>query len=102
VYRYVYQNPIRSGMVHKVCEYPYSTFHSVAGYSKLEVPLTNHFFYEDLGFSFMDEEKWLNEALNDVQLDLIRKGLRRFQFAITDRKRKLLEMLPCKKGSGRV
>ena len=34
-YKYVYQNPIRAEIVSLVRDYPYSTFHGRAGYSRL-------------------------------------------------------------------
>jgi putative transposase len=91
-YRYVYQNPLRAGIVKTVADYSFSTFHGRAGYSKLEIPVTHHAFFEENPFaSYVDEEKWLNERLPQDQIDLIRKGIRRFEFILPDRDRQKLQ-----------
>jgi putative transposase len=88
VYRYIYQNPLRAGISQKVNAYPYSTFHGRAGYSKLEVPLSDHFFIEDPSFiNSQYEETWLNELIATEDLETIRKGIKHREFAIAKTKK---------------
>jgi hypothetical protein len=81
---YIYQNPLRAALSNRVCDYPYSTFHGKAGYSKLEIPIYTHPFHDDLDLGdICAEEEWLNTLLPDDQLNLIRKGIRRFTFNLS-------------------
>lgn len=103
VYRYIYQNPLRAGLASTVSDYPFSTFHGKAGYSKLDIPLHQHFFQEDLALvDLRSEEDWLNELLPNDQLLLIRKGIRRFTFNLSQRDQKKLSHFMSKKSRGYV
>ncbi len=77
VYRYVYQNPIRAGLVERVEDWSYSTLQEVP------FPLHTH-----VPFSFGGEEGerlWLNERYTPEDQRLIRLGLRKFQFDVNQR-----------------
>ncbi|MEZ4815214.1 MAG: transposase [Bdellovibrionota bacterium] len=95
VYRYIYQNPLRAGIVTRLEDYYFSSFHGKAGYSKLEIPLYNHFFYEDLNFNLHEEESWLNNVMEEEQVKLVRKGIRRFEFSLSTQDK--LKFKPCTK-----
>lgn len=85
VYRYIYQNPVRAGLVQKVEHWPYSTLRAVA------YPLHAH-----VPFSFGGEEGekyWLNERYTPEDQKLIRLGLRKFQFDVGQRNLKNFERL---------
>lgn len=70
-YRYVYQNPLRAGIIHKCEDYPYSTAYIKAKGKKFPIPLC-----DVLGF--MDEFKlmWLNESIKEDERSCIQKALR--------------------------
>lgn len=85
VYRYIFQNPIRAGICKKVEEYPYSTLR--------EVPIPLHSF---IPMSFGGQEGeiiWLNEHYDKDDQELIRLGLRKHQFDISQRKLKAFNKL---------
>ncbi|MFA5584219.1 MAG: transposase [Bacteriovoracaceae bacterium] len=80
VYRYIYQNPLRAGIVSKVEKYPYSTLK--------DGPLL---IYSYIPMSFGGREGelvWLNEKYKDDESESIRKGLRKGEFGISSRKRR--------------
>jgi putative transposase len=88
VYRYVYQNPLRAGICSKISAYPLSTAHARLGYSKLELPLRNHIFYEAARFEdLVSEEEWLEELLCEEDLEELRLGLRRATYKPGDVKK---------------
>jgi putative transposase len=83
VYRYIYQNPVRAGIVRKVEDWPYSTIKGQAPF-----PLhsnTAMFFGGEEG-----ERIWLNEIFNKEEQNLIKKGLRHGHFDLNHRKSELL------------
>ena len=74
VYRYIYQNPIRAGIVPRVEQYPYSTLK--------QVPFLIHSFIP-MAFGGQEGEiLWLNEKYKDEEQDLIKRGLRKGEFDI--------------------
>lgn len=78
VYRYIYQNPLRAGIVDRVEKYPYTTLK--------EGPLL---IYSFIPMSFGGREGelvWLNERYKDDELILIQKGLARGEFDINRKK----------------
>lgn len=86
VYRYIYQNPIRAGLVVKVQDYPYSTL-------RKELPFPLH---TSIPLTFAGEEGellWLNEKYENEDLDLIKAGLRKSQFDLDKRKLKAFNKL---------
>lgn len=91
VYRYIFQNPIRANICRRVEDYPYSSLKEVPFPLQTFVPL-----------SFAGEEGelvWLNERYDSEDEVLIKLGLRRSQFEITQRKLKAFNRLsvPSKK-----
>lgn len=85
VYRYIYQNPIRAGICKRVEEHPYSTLRAS--------PLPIH---TPLGFSFGGSEGelvWLNERYQTEDQEIIRLGLRKQQFDVSNRKLGILNKL---------
>jgi len=79
VYRYIYQNPLRVGLVSRVEDYRFSTIH-------LDPPFPLHSFIS-LSFGGREGElRWLNERLNENAQDQIKRGLRRSMFDLNKRK----------------
>ncbi|MFT6067861.1 MAG: putative transposase [Bacteriovoracaceae bacterium] len=74
-YRYVYQNPVRAGIVQKCEEYPYSTLKNITQCEEFSIPICDH-------YGFKDEWglKWLNETVPDIERKLLVNGLRRSEF----------------------
>ncbi len=91
VYRYIYQNPLRAGIVKRVEEYPYSTLHT-----RVSFPLYNRLALEMGGE--VAELLWLNERIESDGEKLIRYGLRRAQFDVNKKKLKAFEKLKWPKG----
>jgi putative transposase len=88
VLKYVYQNPLRAALAKSINDYPWSTAHGTLGYSNLNIPLSLHelqadHFAEDIGL--VEFEKWVNELYPELELFKIRKGLRRFEFHISEK-----------------
>jgi putative transposase len=78
IYRYVYQSPIRAGMVDRVEDYPLST---------LNVRTTFPIQYWLPGCSL----GWLNQPISTERLQLIELGLRKAQFDVSKRKLRVWE-----------
>ena len=94
VYRYVFQNPLRAGLVERVEDYPYSSLHPVP------FPLCSHV---PMSFGGAEGERlWLNERYTPEDQKLIRLGLRKFQFDVNLRKMRAFQKLsfPMKKEEG--
>lgn len=85
VYRYIFQNPVRIGLCKRVEDYPYSTLN--------EVPIHLHSF---IPMSFAGKEGeliWLNEKYEKDDEVLIKLGLRKHQFDVSQRKLKAFNKL---------
>lgn len=67
-YRYVYQNPLRAGLVYRCEDYRFSTLSA----SQFSIPVFDQFGFKD---KFMLD--WLNQKLVEKDVALIRKKLRR-------------------------
>lgn len=78
-YKYVYQNPVRAGLVHRPDEYEFSTLPGLIGRSRLSIPIEEDtiFFGDQLGTL-----KWLNTRPSEENLIAIRKALRREEFKL--------------------
>jgi putative transposase len=77
VYRYIYQNPLRAGVVQRVEDYPFTTLQPVP--FPLHSPLA-------LSFGGLEGElHWLNQRLTEEDDGLIRLGLRKFEFDVSMR-----------------
>jgi putative transposase len=69
-YRYVYQNPVRAGIVRRCEEYPFSTIQNTLGRSAFAIPVHDKFgFKDDFGLY------WLNENIREVDLCSLKKNL---------------------------
>ena len=76
-YKYVYQNPIRAGLVSRVEDYPFSTLHSLMGKSQFLIPVEDETFLNDTEGTL----KWLNELPTVENSDAVRRALRRREFS---------------------
>lgn len=69
-YRYVYQNPLRAGVVREAQDYPYSTLHYLK--HKKDFPLQ---IYDHFGFKDEYGLRWINETVKEPEAEAIRRGL---------------------------
>lgn len=86
VYRYIMQNPVRAKIVNRVEDYQFSTL-------KTTVPFPLH---SSIPMSFGGHEgeiHWLNEKLEQEDETLIKLGLRRYQFDVSQKKLKAFSKL---------
>ena len=74
-YRYVYQNPVRAGIVQKCEEYPFSTLQNVIKNKEFAIPICDH-------YGFKDEWglQWINETVPDQEREILINGLKRSEF----------------------
>ena len=71
-YRYIYQNPVRAGVVTRPEDYEFSSLRAILGRSKFSVPLHDRYgFKDEYGLN------WLNETIDSVELEDLRKKLYR-------------------------
>ncbi len=85
VYRYIYQNPLRAGLCRRVEDYPYSTLK--------DVPIPLHTFVP-MSFAGREGElHWLNEKYDSEDEALIKLGLRKQQFDVSQKKLKAFNRL---------
>ncbi len=71
-YRYIYQNPVRAGMVEKCEEYPFSTIKNLLGRGTFAIAIHDKFgFKDEFGLS------WLNEIIKDQEIKSLKKSLSR-------------------------
>ncbi len=85
VYRYIFQNPIRAGICKRVEEYPFSTLK--------QVPIPLHSFIP-LSFGGSEGElHWLNEHYEKEDEQLIKLGLKKHQFDVSQRRLKAFNKL---------
>lgn len=80
--RYVYQNPVKAGIVDRVEKYPYSTLHFLHKNMQLRFPLSESIFDRQ---SVMDLALWqkldlLNTRFDSEQNDSIQRALRHSVF----------------------
>lgn len=80
VHKYIYQNPIRAGIVRKVESYPYSTLPGLIGISHAPLLVNDSLLFEsDTIDQYLD---WLNELPEKAHVEYIRKALRRRKFQL--------------------
>lgn len=85
VYRYIFQNPIRAGICKRVEEYSFSTLKPV--------PIPLHSFIP-LSFGGSEGElHWLNEHYEKEDEQLIKLGLKKHQFDVSQRRLKAFNKL---------
>lgn len=78
-YKYVYRNPVESGLAHKAEDYTYSTLKGLLGREKLIIPVT-----EDYLLFQRNTEKtldWINKSYLRQDQNKIRRALRKSKFA---------------------
>lgn len=69
-FRYIYQNPIRAGLVYRCEEYSYSTLQVCLGISKFSIPIHDKFGFKDEYGLF-----WLNEMIREQEINTIKNNL---------------------------
>lgn len=75
-YRYVYQNPIRAGLVDRAERYEFSTLKNVLEHNNFIVPL-----HDSVGFKDQRVLNWINERFDETSLGEIKKKLYRAQIS---------------------
>lgn len=91
-YRYIFQNPVRAGIVNRVEDYPFSTLRAQVSFA----------LHDNLGIRMGGETallEWLNQRLDSEDQRLIQLGLRKNQFDVNKKKLKLFERLERPKGT---
>ena len=71
-YRYIYQNPIRAGVVKKCENYPYSTLFYLTNNYNFPIKLTDVFGFKDAYALY-----WLNEKISSAEENSIRLALKK-------------------------
>ena len=79
-YRYVFQNPVRAGLVYRCEEYRYSTLSCSLGKSEFSIPL-----YDKFGFKDEYALSWLNERLGEKEISVLKRKLKRSEIGIIDK-----------------
>lgn len=76
VYKYVYQNPLRAGLVSRAEEWRFSTLNSLIGHSHLCLPMEpdTTIFNPDFDIHELD---WLNQVIPNELLTLLKTALSR-------------------------
>lgn len=89
-YRYVYQNPLRANLVREAEDWKYSTFSNVT--PPLQLNLESPSFGHDclLPRGKQNLSKWINELIDDANLEILKRGLSKPIFAYgTDRQTRM-------------
>lgn len=72
-YRYVYQNPVRAGLVIRCEDYPFSTIQGALGRREFAIAIHDKFgFKDDYGLG------WLNENIREQELASLKLNLSKF------------------------
>jgi putative transposase len=71
-YRYVYQNPMRAGIVANCEDYPYGTLNCVLKNNLFPIPIHDRFGFKD-GYAL----RWLNQKINEEDTLKLKKLLYR-------------------------
>jgi putative transposase len=82
VYKYIYQNPLRAGLVSKCEKYRYTTLGQRLGLTILEESLLLSPTYDHCDYN-LDELAWLNDSFCDTDLSIIKRGLKRTTYKET-------------------
>lgn len=84
VFKYVCRNPVRAGLCERVEDYPYSTLGQIMA-RQCRIPITDR--TDHLGrYARLPETEllsWLNRPSSKEQEELVRRGLRRFEFQLS-------------------
>ena len=73
-YRYVYQNPLRAGIIENCENYPFSTLNYVVKNKSFAIPIHDQF-----GFKDDYTLRWLNQAIDEEEKVQLKKTLYRSQ-----------------------
>lgn len=76
-YKYVYQNPVRAGLVQNCEDYPFSTLRSILGNVHFSIPI-----HDKYGFKDEYGLRWLNQRVSRDEEEALRKGLSKSVLAI--------------------
>lgn len=87
-YRYVYQNPLRAGVVNKCENYPYSTLPYLKDNNK-KFPLQ---IYDHFGFKDEFGLHWINEEVKESETEAVRNGLRKRELVVLKDKKTRKEL----------
>jgi putative transposase len=90
VYKYIYANPLRAGIVERAEDYKYSTLRGLLGLEPLWVPLAEDTtFFSDVNGTL----DWINHPVSAENWEAVRKAMRKkqFRFGKVDRKPHPLE-----------
>ncbi len=79
-YKYVYLNPLISGQVSKVEDYPFSSLHGLLGSRNISFPVREDEFLFD--GNTRDNLSWLNGMPDEEHLDTMRLGLKKGVFQL--------------------
>ena len=70
-YKYIYQNPLRAGLIANCEDYPYSTLNYLVHAKSFVIPICDIFGFKH-GYNLI----WLNQQLENYQVQSIRTALR--------------------------
>ncbi len=89
-YKYVYRNPVKAGLADRPENYEFSTLYGLLGNDRLVIPTVE----DTLLFESMDETlSWLNSKPADNDWDMVRKAMRKRNFAFAkDRNGNVVEL----------
>ncbi len=74
-YRYIYQNPLRAGIVSHCETYPFSTLNTLVFGKNFGVPI-----HDALGFKDPFMLSWINASIDEEEINFVKKGLARSEF----------------------
>lgn len=69
-YKYVYQNPVRAGLVQYCEDYPFSTLRCLIGNVRFSIPI-----HDKYGFKDEYGLRWLNQKIDCEEEEALRNGL---------------------------
>jgi REP element-mobilizing transposase RayT len=86
VYKYVYRNPVEAGLSARAEDYPLSTLYLKMGKGKLNFPvLADTILFESPNFSL----RWLNQAVDIGNKQIIKKALKKEKFELPKKIREI-------------
>lgn len=75
-FRYVYQNPLRAGLVKRCEDYTFSTLHCLVYNKPFSIPIHDQF-----GFKDTFNLNWINSFIEEYEIESIRKSFKRAQMS---------------------
>ena len=93
VYRYIYQNPLRAGLVPRCEDYPFSSLAGLLGERRLEFPCVDSplFGQDFLAWDVESFLSWLNQRPHPKVATIFQKALKHREFFLTERNQALVE-----------